>query len=381
MATHYQNQDRLRHVTIATPRLDALTGARGIAALLVVFYHIRDSFTDAVPTALIAVFAKGYLAVDLFFVLSGFVMWLNYSARFAADGWRAAPDFLVRRMARIYPLHFAILTAMVMFAGIAALAGRPLMIDSSISDLPLNYLLMQNWGLTNHLTWNDPAWSISTEFGAYLLMPGIAILFTRRAVPVSILLLLIAALCAVLHSFMAVQGAATIGHGIVHNGLVRCVTEFIIGNIICLIWQRATPVQHQMLQMGAFALMPVFTLTWGDQVFAIPAICAALVYLLAQTSAWRGNPLTTKPLLWLGEVSYSVYLAHFFAWFLFKIAFVNDLHNVAAPVMLSFVALVLLLSAVLHAIIEKPGRTWVQALAARITSIRRSRIEEPGTQG
>jgi peptidoglycan/LPS O-acetylase OafA/YrhL len=94
----------------ASPRhLDALTGIRGIAAWGVVLYHIRLSLTGLLPAPVIAVFAKGYLAVDLFFILSGFVIWYNYAARIADGGAGAARLFLWRRFARVWPLHGAIL--------------------------------------------------------------------------------------------------------------------------------------------------------------------------------------------------------------------------------------------------------------------------------
>ncbi|MFN5779758.1 MAG: acyltransferase, partial [Novosphingobium sp.] len=60
-----------------TGHLDALTGIRGLAAWLVVLYHIRLSLTALLPGEVIVALAKGYLAVDLFFMLSGFVIWYN----------------------------------------------------------------------------------------------------------------------------------------------------------------------------------------------------------------------------------------------------------------------------------------------------------------
>ncbi|MFA6608003.1 MAG: acyltransferase, partial [Sphingomonas sp.] len=60
--------------------LRALTGARGIAAWLVVLYHIRLSVAG-LPQGVVAVLAKGYLAVDFFFLLSGFVIWLSWGER------------------------------------------------------------------------------------------------------------------------------------------------------------------------------------------------------------------------------------------------------------------------------------------------------------
>ena len=81
----------------------ALTGLRGVAALLVALYHINPNWIA--PTATGRFVGKGYLWVDLFFVLSGFLLAMNY-ARLFAGGWslRAWLDFLLHRVARIYPL-------------------------------------------------------------------------------------------------------------------------------------------------------------------------------------------------------------------------------------------------------------------------------------
>ena len=88
--------------------LPALTGARGIAAWFVVLYHIRLSAGAQLPPEMIAFFSKGYLAVDFFFMLSGFVIYLNYAERLASHRISAG-EFLFRRFARIYPLHLLIL--------------------------------------------------------------------------------------------------------------------------------------------------------------------------------------------------------------------------------------------------------------------------------
>jgi peptidoglycan/LPS O-acetylase OafA/YrhL len=67
--------------------LRPLTSARGIAAWYVVLYHIRESAAGTLPQSVIDIFAKGYLAVDFFFVLSGFVIWLNYRSLLAQHRW------------------------------------------------------------------------------------------------------------------------------------------------------------------------------------------------------------------------------------------------------------------------------------------------------
>ena len=80
----------------------ALTGLRGIASLYVVLFH----YFQPLPLVgyLRTLLGHGYLAVDLFFVLSGFVMALNYGSRFAAGAhWPEYRLFLCRRFARVYP--------------------------------------------------------------------------------------------------------------------------------------------------------------------------------------------------------------------------------------------------------------------------------------
>src|SRR5690349_10358782 len=155
------------------PRADlpALTGIRGVAAWFVVLYHIRLGLAWALPPEALAVLSKGYLAVDLFFMLSGFVLWLNYSNRLRAGGIGTAPAFLLRRIARIWPLHLVMLAGAIAFVLAVAATGREPSDHYPWGELPLHLLLIQNWGFTNALTWNDPAWSISCELAAYMMLP------------------------------------------------------------------------------------------------------------------------------------------------------------------------------------------------------------------
>src|SRR6202008_2647340 len=86
-----------------THELKALTGARGIAAWLVVLFHLR--FMMAGIGGATGPLSYGYLAVDFFFVLSGFVIWLTYGERLREQGIACIPEFLKRRVARVWPLH------------------------------------------------------------------------------------------------------------------------------------------------------------------------------------------------------------------------------------------------------------------------------------
>src|SRR4051794_918668 len=150
-----------------TPELLPLTAIRGLAAWWVVLFHLRHLMAPSAPPWVIATLAHGNLAVDLFFILSGFVMALNYGERVSGGGWRGYGDFLFRRFARSYPLH--LLTR----RGFAAYALRAVGFgDASMETQDWGYfgesvLLVQNGGLTSATAWNVPAWSISTEIFGY----------------------------------------------------------------------------------------------------------------------------------------------------------------------------------------------------------------------
>ena len=103
--------------------LRALTGVRGLAAWLVVLYHLRGAIAG-LPPAAEHVLAKGYLAVDFFFLLSGFVIWLSWGERLRGGGMATAVRFWQKRIARVWPLHLAMLSVAMMLALLYAATGR-----------------------------------------------------------------------------------------------------------------------------------------------------------------------------------------------------------------------------------------------------------------
>ena len=356
------------------PQLDALTGARGLAAWLVVLYHIRAAFPDSVPPLLIDFFAKGYLAVDLFFILSGFVMWLTYGARFATEGLRAAPDFLKRRIARVYPLHFCVLLVTIGFALLLEARGHPNADQYPWRELPLHFLLVQNWGFTDRLSWNDPSWSISTEFAAYLMLPFAALALNRLKLTPPLLIVAILILCLALDQFFVAHGATTLGSAIPANGLLRCLAQFLCGMLVCQLWQKR---ERWMVAASALVLIGCFGLwqsgIWRES-FAVPLGFAALVFWLAATSGVRGNPLGGRVLRYVGDISYSTYLAHFPLWIGFKLVFVSDVNTVSLPLMALFLLLVLGSSALLYQFVEQPGRRWLQGFGKEVAPRAKNRL-------
>src|SRR6266513_2856834 len=90
--------------------LPALTSMRGLAAWWVVLYHFRDEVPKALfGNTLYYVISHGDLAVDFFFELSGFVIALRYAGQFSRPNWAVYKDFLIARLARLYPAYISIL--------------------------------------------------------------------------------------------------------------------------------------------------------------------------------------------------------------------------------------------------------------------------------
>ncbi|MDX3910734.1 MAG: acyltransferase [Sphingobium sp.] len=349
-----------------TGELRSLTAARGLAAWLVVLYHIRSG-ADWAPLWLLEAASKGYLAVDFFFLLSGFVIYLSAHRTMLREGQAAILPFLGRRFARIYPLYGFMLALTVLFVLALQLTGGSTE-GYPWRELPLHIAMMQNWGLTELLAWNHPAWSISAESAAYLLFP-LLVLRTpiARANRTSLLGAMILTL-GLLGLILTGNGESTLGGYIPQFGLIRCLTEFACGAMLCAFWLRGPDGE-----VHAFAIsMAGVAMFWGlwlaglsGEIWAFPAGAACLILALAHASAFRRNPLHWHGFQALGEISYATYLSHFMLYIWFKIAFVQDPGSVPPMLMLAFLALTLAASFLLHHGIEKPGRLWVQGLTKR----------------
>jgi peptidoglycan/LPS O-acetylase OafA/YrhL len=339
--------------------LRGLTSARGVAAWLVVLYHIRLSIAG-LPASLVAALGKGYLAVDFFFLLSGFVIWLAWHARLREGGAATIARFLQKRIARIWPLHAVMLAAAAALALLLAATGRA---DPAFpaAELPLHLLLVQNWGLTSELNWNDPAWSISCELAAYLLFPLLAMSTDWRRMRTATLMAVASGLLLALHIVMRDQ--PTLGADIPRFGLLRCLAEFMTGTIVAALWQRTRVIWAP--AMGA-ALLLALWVAGAAETLVVPAALALLLLALATHNRHRATSgIVERGLHRLGKISYATYLSHFLLWKLFKLTFVRDTAAVAPPLIALYLLLVLAASAGLYRLVERPAQRWIDARAIR----------------
>jgi peptidoglycan/LPS O-acetylase OafA/YrhL len=152
-------------------RVDALDGLRFLAAFFIVVYHYGNSAPVRLDT-LSPFFARGWVATDFFLILSGFVLGRAYGGSLDA-GRIGGVSFFVRRLQRIWPAHLIVLAGFVVLLVVTTAVGiAPLHPDHfRLVDLAEEAALVQAWGLSNHLGWNAPSWSLSALAVCYAFFP------------------------------------------------------------------------------------------------------------------------------------------------------------------------------------------------------------------
>ena len=265
---------------------------------------------------------KGYLAVDLFFMLSGFVMTHIYHRAFSESVIRHYRGFLVARVARIYPLHLLVLllfVATVVAAQFSA-GGPPYSLGNtvwhgpySVSAFIANVFMLQGLN-AGEWSWNYPAWSISVEFVAYLLFPFALPLIWRASgaakASVGIAVLALLALLALLtrDNFDQWDGPIT---------LLRGLPEFVLGTLLYCAYRQlpcGSVVDRDWVAFGILAVI-VICLHAGAPDLLVTGLFAIFVLAAVVNTGAFSRLANVAPLIWLGEISYSLYLLHGFVQF------------------------------------------------------------------
>ena len=286
------------------PDLRALTTLRFFAALWVVLYtawpHLDVGFT---PVAV----SKGYLGVETFFVLSGFILSHVYLEAAGEKRFRYG-GFLWARLARVYPLHLVTLFGMIGLGLAAGMAG--LAIDGSLTDwraLPANLTLTHAWGLAPSSAFNHPSWSISAEWAAYLSFPAFAFVAWRlRDRPV--LATVLAAVFALgLYAAFEPLAGYSLTEATFRWGALRIVPCFALGCALYLVHRRGgVPFAGPVALVSGLAVVASASLGLWDAVTVLAA--GGLILGLGSLDNARAGVLGSKPGVYLGEISYSIYM-------------------------------------------------------------------------
>lgn len=343
----------------------SLTGLRGIAATLVMFDHYAAiDFTFPFPLSMLP---HMYVAVDMFMILSGFILAMTYEGRMKAlpvgEGYRI---FLLRRVARLYPLY--VLTTLLCFALCRAGWLTFLHPDASPAALIANLLAVQTWVWPGS-SLDGPAWSISAEWFANLVFPLLVPVLLSGSMKRATCATGFAVVALVASAVMFGQlfdvpsgGAINIISGA--EALGRCVSEFVIGmygwrlrsrlpKAGCLAGNR---LQFAMLM----ALLVLMQFTALDTVFVM--ICAALVIGLSYETSVASGILRSGPLAYLGRISYSIYLVHIILLpvrdHLYNVFGGKDWSDAWLYAVLCSAGLAVLLSALTWRYVERPAQAY-----------------------
>ncbi|TAN02361.1 MAG: acyltransferase [Rhizobiaceae bacterium] len=318
-------EERAANLSIAKAgeRYEVLDSWRGICALLVALFHfpVLNGISDS------AFLRSSYLFVDFFFVLSGFVIASGYGNRLG-DG-KAAVRFVFVRFGRLYPLHIFMLAAFVGFellrlalpqlrnGGEAPFSG-----GDNLASLLENVFLIHGLGFAHGLSWNSPSWSISTEFFAYVTFALVMLAFGRRA-----WLILLAPV--VLGPILLLKLSPHYMDATWDYGFARCLYGFSLGVLLCWFQGRAIKQERQRLaeehdpagraawtitEIATLVALFVFVSMAGDNAMGIaaPFVFAFAINVFAHERGFVSDVLRLKPFLWLGALSYSIYLTHIF---------------------------------------------------------------------
>ena len=310
-----------------------LDSIRGIAAVTVVIHHVilMPTFLAAFPNHAwidCAFFRSGGFLVDLFFVLSGMVMSLSYLQ--TDFGRFSLRDFMVRRFARVYPLHIVMLLVLLLFrlvriglglavAGAVVTGPAAFEVNNGYSFF-LNVFLLHSLGFVQYLNWNAPSWSISVEFYTYLVF-GLLLLAAQRLNSLA-WFYFAAATLAIGSWFVLTTVVATPQLDVQFDwGLLRCFTSFFLG-VLTVRAVKALPRDIGPVLQGAVQLAVVaaavahvsLTEAYPWISYLAPVTFAVLLgsLLAFPDAALVPAMLTIKPLLWLGQRSYSIYMVHAF---------------------------------------------------------------------
>lgn len=303
--------------------LSSLTALRGIAALLVAIFHFEMAVARFVPAAQSMFFEKCYLMVDLFFIMSGFIMMHVYSSEFKQ---KLQPDtlkkFFVARFARVYPLHiFSLLLLVVIVRWLTDWGNPPIILEQPADILP-NILLLHSFGFTHIYSWNIPSWSISAEFAAYLLFPLIALFINKKKVLAVLLfstmiILAYYSIMYVLPRVNPINPAIPVPHNLnttFDYGYIRGIAGFTTGVLVYLLYKLQVIRKAfssdvvSLLIIAAITLSLHFALNDGITVF----LFAALVLSFTANTGKIADFCNLKFMQFLGNISYSVYLMQIF---------------------------------------------------------------------
>ncbi len=348
--------------TLWPQNLRALTSLRFFAALWVVIYHYWPNLEPTKPIFV----DKGVLGVDLFFILSGFILSHVYleSVRGHRFDYGA---FLWARLARLYPLHIATIAGLaVLLLSLSLIgihAGAQVLVWPS---LPAQLTLTQAWGLGTQGGWNYPSWSISAEWFAYLVFPAFAFAACRLWHRPRLAAGLAAGLVIFAYTLFPIAAGFPLVHASTQCGALRIVPGFAFGCALWLVWKAdlISSRAKALALAGLSAASLVATVGLGGPDGVSVLACGGLVLGLGAAARHGARLLSNPVLVRLGEASFALYMVSIplqlvVTTGLQKVHMIDPAH-MPLGLWLLMVAATIPAGLLFHHGVERPARTWMR---------------------
>lgn len=361
----------------------SLEGIRGLAAIFVTLHHFGVAWY-------FRPIEYGYLFVDLFFVLSGFVITATYSTRL--NKFSDLKPFMIRRFGRLFPLMiFA--TVLFVFSFDLAIWVKHAVVAMGYSNIfknpgALTYmvpsfteaggtaLFAQGMGCFDSLILNYVSWSISVEFYTYLLFAALWVVLRGQTRWVICILLSIAGIAVTawaslnLHDCIQKNNCYAVTYDF---GFARCVGSFFLGALAFHI-SRVIKFNANTVQLGALGAVIAFFALVGTHpmlAFSFPVLCALLVVSICRDTGFLADLMQRKPFQILGQRSYSIYMLHPII-LLFMGPVPTVINGITAPVKSAvftavgisiYLTIIIVVAGWSYAKIETPFRDWFGRVA------------------
>ncbi|OBG71110.1 MULTISPECIES: acyltransferase [unclassified Mycobacterium] len=366
--------------------IKSLTGLRIIAALWVVLFHFRPMLGDVSPDfrdALAPVLNCGAQGVDLFFILSGFVLTWNYLDRMGKS-WstRATLHFLWLRLARVWPVYLVTLHLAALWVLFTLHVGHVPSPDASqltAMSYVRQIVLVQLWfePFFDGTSWDGPAWSISAEWLAYLLFGLIVLIVFRMRLATRARTLMWLAFAASLPPVLLLLTS-----GVFYtpwSWLPRIVTQFVAGALACAAVRRLRLSDRARLAAGFASVLLVAAMVSVLYFFdahpisgvidsggVVDVLFVPLVLTLAIGTGSLPRLLSTRVMVYGGQISFCLYMVHELvhtAWGWAVEQFEIDPQS--SPWkwnVLGLLAISVLASVLLYHLVEEPARRWMRRM-------------------
>jgi peptidoglycan/LPS O-acetylase OafA/YrhL len=338
-------------------KISQITFTRFLAALAIVIFHYGEGAFVYKIKYISEIFAKANIGVSYFFILSGFIMIVAYHSKEKIN----YIDFYRNRVARIYPLY-VIGLILYLFTRSQETAFFPI----------IAYLSgVQSWLPGKALILNFPGWSISVEFFFYLIFPFLYnYIYSKNYKFIWITAVLIWIATQVFCNYFMFsglyEGRFSKSHDFISYFPLLHINEFLIGNLAGIFF-----VKNFKQKNYDWAIFLVFSLILFSLLFVplyyhdglMAVFFVPLIVLISLNNGFLTRIMSIKPLEYMGEISYAIYIVHIPVLFILR-SFLWDYFRIydRSIIFWIYIPVLIIISGIFYQLIEKPCRDYLKKI-------------------